>query len=160
MRYLLDSDTLIRSKNDSYPFEVVPKFWTWLSTANHNKQVYSIDNIRAELLAENDQLSRWAKLHSQEFFLPIDSLTNSSLKEISTWVHSNQQYTNAAKQKFFASADYVLVSYAHAHGDAVVTFEVDEPNSKTSVKIPTVCNKFGVKSLNIFQLLRVLKATL
>gem|GEM_PF-6918350 len=34
MAYLLDSDVLIRAKNDHYGFDFCPGFWDWLEAAN------------------------------------------------------------------------------------------------------------------------------
>lgn len=54
MKYLLDSDTLIRAKNDFYTFESCPGFWTWIERLNTENVVFSIDKVKQELMDEKD----------------------------------------------------------------------------------------------------------
>ena len=44
MKYLLDSDTLIRSKNDAYRFDFCPGFWTWLDKESGAGQATNDDS--------------------------------------------------------------------------------------------------------------------
>jgi len=60
MKYLLDSDTLIRSKNDSYRFDTHPGFWEWLEQSNILHIIGSIETVWRELTGE-DELAEWAK---------------------------------------------------------------------------------------------------
>ncbi len=68
------------------------------------------------------------------------------------------KFSDAAKQEFFSAADFVVIGYAHAHNCTVVTFEKDEPDSVRKIKIPTVCKQFGIKCVNVYQMLSDLKA--
>lgn len=158
MKYLLDSDSLIRSKNDSYRFDRHPGFWQFLERSNAEGLVYSIERVGRELTGE-DELATWAKNQGPKFFLPPDDKVIESFRKIAQWVVGNQQYIEAAKKEFLARADFGLVAHAHAHGYTVVTFEKDEPASKKAIKIPTACNQFGVPSMNIFRLIETLQPT-
>lgn len=158
MKYLLDSDSLIRSKNDSYRFDRHPGFWQFLERSNAEGVVYSIERVGRELTGE-DELAKWAKKQGPHFFLQPDDKVIDSFRKVARWVVANSQYIQAAKETFLARADFGLVAHAHAHGFTVVTFEKDEPASKKAIKIPTACNHFGVPSMNIFRLIEKLQPT-
>jgi uncharacterized protein DUF4411 len=142
MKYLLDSDSLIRAKNDSYRFENHPGFWEWLEQVNILGLVGSLETVRKELAAE-DQLANWVKLQGSRFFVAIDAPARKRMTEIANWIQANQQFTAAAKQDFFSGADLSLIAYVAAHGGKVVTFEKDRPEALATIQIPTVCKQFG-----------------
>jgi hypothetical protein len=153
MRYLLDSNSFIQPKNTSYPFDVVPSYWDWLVESNKRGVVFSIEKVEAELLAQQDDLSRWVKARGAAFFLKPDSGIHPELKAVAEWVENHTPYTEAAKQAFFGSADYYLIAQARAEGFIVVTFEKHE-NSVHRVKIPSVCDGVGVKCCNLYKMLK------
>ena len=75
-----------------------------------------------------------------------------SLQAVSTWVTS-RSYTAAAISTFLQVADYYLLARAHAHGDTIVTHEV-ESQAQRKVKIPDVCIGMNVRFMNPFEMLR------
>jgi Domain of unknown function (DUF4411) len=157
MKYLLDSDSLITAKNGSYSFESHQRgFWEWLEQANVLGVVGSLATVRKELTSE-DQLSNWVQHQGSRFFVALDSLTRDRMTEIANWIQANEQFTDAAKQQFFAGADLSLIAYAAAHGCKVVTFEKDRPDAISKIQIPTVCKQFGVECINLYQLIGELK---
>jgi hypothetical protein len=157
MKYLLDSDTLITSKNNFYRFDNAPGFWEFLEQENILDILGSVDAVRDELIDEKDQLTEWIKKQGTRFFVSPDAAVAASLAEIANWVNDHRQFSNAAKTEFLDAADFVLISCAHPKGCKVVTFEKDEPGAIHRIKIPTVCKAFGVDCLNLFQMLSELK---
>lgn len=153
MPYLLDADVFIRAKNDHYSFELVPAFWDWLVSANGNGLVYSVQRVREELLAGDDELAEWARVRPG-FFVPADDDTVVALATVTTWVDGQPRYAQAAKATFFERADLYLVAQALAHGDTVVTHEKPEPLAKARIKIPDACQGVGVDFLSPFEMLR------
>src|SRR6476620_8108569 len=139
MKYLLDSDTLIRSKNDEYQFATHPGFWEWLEQSNNLDLIGSVQAIRHEL-AKEDQLSNWVKMHGN-FFVSPNADTTKSIRLITKWINENLQFTEAGKPAFFASADLTLIAHAHAHECRVITHEKDRPDAKSRIMIPTVCKQ-------------------
>jgi predicted nucleic acid-binding protein len=154
MTYLLDADVLIRAKNDHYSFEMVPAFWDWLDRANRNGLVHSVQRVREELLAGDDELADWVRLRGGEFFLPADSDTVAALAAISNWATDQARFLQAAKATFLDSADLYLVAHAVAHGNTVVTHEKVEPLARARIKIPDVCQGVGVPYMGSFEMLR------
>ncbi len=156
MAYLLDSNVFIEAKNAYYGFDFVPAFWEWLDVEHANGNVFSIDNVRDELLEGQDELSDWAKARGREFFLPLDEAVLASLSMIATWARSGD-YEEIAVNAFLKDTDYYLVAHAHAHGFDVVTLEIPSASTR-KIKIPDACNAHKVNWINTFKLLPAIKA--
>lgn len=152
MQYLLDTNTFIEAKNVYYRFSFCPGYWDWILQKNQSNTLFSIDKIKAELLTGNDELTRWTRTGPANLFINPMAQLPASLGVVAQWVDSHN-YTQAAKDVFYASADYYLISYAHVLNYTVVTREVRSPGSRKRVKIPDVCDGVGVSSIDPFQLL-------
>ena len=160
--YLVDSDVFITAKNLYYSFEICPGFWKCMLHHHQQGRVFSIDRVRGELLAgsRTEDLVRW--VHSDvpaTFFLQADTeAVSSAYVEIMLWVQRHANYFDAARAKFATGADGWLVAHARVHGATVVTNEQPAPDSKREVKLPDVCDQFGVQRASIFAVLRSLSA--
>jgi len=122
MAYLLDSDVFVQAKNLHYGFDFCPTFWDWIDVGAARGAVLSIEKVRDELLAGQDQLEGWARNRGPDFFLTPDAPVLASLRATSNWA-SSAEYTQGAINVFLGSADYYLVAHAHAHGHVAVTHE-------------------------------------
>jgi hypothetical protein len=76
--------------------------------------------------------------------------------EVIQWALAQSPYTDAAKAEFAdaENADAWVVAYAKAKGCVVVTQEKPAPQSKRKVKVPDVCNAFGVMWIDTFVMMR------
>ncbi len=151
MAYLIDTDVFINAKNFHYRFDVCPGFWNWLIEANNRDVLFSIQQVRKEIMERKDMLSLWCgnKYRKKMFLETKDSKTYEELQLLATWV--SQNYQMAAQNKFFKSADFVLVGFAAAHGHTVVTHEVAANGFE--VKIPNACRHMEVPVINPFDML-------
>lgn len=61
-------------------------------------------------------------------------------------------------EDFLRGADPWLIAKAKVLNAVVVTHEVLVPETAKKIKIPNVCEKFGIQYMNTFQLLRKLEA--
>ena len=160
--YLVDSDVFITAKNLYYSFDICPGFWKSMMHHHLEGRVFSIDRVRSELLAgqRTDDLVRWVKEQvPKEFFLPVDTtLVTHAYKRVMLWAQSQPQYFDYAKANFATGADGWLVAYGRAHGATVVTNERSAPESRRQIKLPDVCDQFGVQRYNTFEMLRALNA--
>jgi hypothetical protein len=52
------------------------------------------------------------------------------------------------------------VAYALAGGQTVVTLEVLKPDIRKGIKIPNICDAFGIRCINTFEMLHELKEKL
>ena len=153
--YILDANVFIDAHRRYYSFDTCPGFWDWLEKKHEEGSVFSVKKVYDELLKKDDKLSKWAKKMSKREFFKIDNdeKTILEVKKLRDWADDKEKFTEAARDKFYRSADLFLVAYAKAHDFIVATEEVYE-RRKSEVKIPNACEFIGVEYVNTFQLLR------
>lgn len=137
MAYLIDADVLIEAKNRHYGFDFCPAFWDWIDVAHQRAAVYSVDQVRDELMAGSDELADWAAARDATFFLRPEDSDLASLQAVAAWANGAGKEP-AAVATFLSKADYYLVSQAHAGNHTVVTHEVHSSSPKY-IKIPDAC---------------------
>ena len=155
--YLIDSDVLITAKNRYYAFPICPGFWNGILHGHSCRHLYSIDQVRKELLLGNDDLAQWVRQSVPAgFFLTSESdEIAAAYGEVIRWVTGHTQYRDEARTRFASGADGWLVAHGIVTGQTVVTNEQPRPKSH-SVKLPDVCNRFGVKFEDTFAMLNKL----
>lgn len=151
MAYLLDADAFIRAKRLHYGFSFCPAFWDWLIVANSKRRVFSVNSVYDQLIAGTDELSDWARQRRASFFKSPDEQTIEALDRVGMWVQS-QSYEVQAIRTFMQDADYWLIAEALSGSHTVVTHEV-RSNSRKKVKIPNVCDWFGIGCQSPFEML-------
>jgi len=57
MAYLLDANVFMAAKNLHYGMDFCPAFWEWLIRENNAEKVYSIEKVRDEIAAGDDDLA-------------------------------------------------------------------------------------------------------
>ena len=155
--YLLDANIFITAKNNYYGVDVAPGFWEWIAEDYLVNDLRSIAAVRDELLAQDDDLTAWARRLPQDFWLEELDTDVPSLRAIASWTMTGDpRFMQHARTEFLATADYRLVAQAHAGGHVVVTHEVPQPEGKKKIKIPDVCVAFGVEQREPFELFREL----
>ena len=157
MSYLLESNTFIEAKNGYYDFAVCPGFWDWILAKHAAGDVFSIEKIGQELTAGTDELAAWVVRSGSSLFLAPDAATIEQMKRVTEWV-MKQRYDEKSRAKFFSKADPFLVAHAAAHGHTVITHETKVGDDSHKVKVPNVCDAFGVKWMHSFSLLKMEKA--
>ncbi|WP_431100041.1 DUF4411 family protein [Roseateles noduli] len=157
MAYLLDANALLEAKNVHYGMDFCPAFWRWLTVSHADGQVFSITQVRDELL--EDVIRPWVNAQSSGFFLSEDLLVEEKADRIVEWL-DRQSLLDAVILEFVDSADMYLVAHALAHGHTVVTREkpAAESKKKLKIKIPDVCTVFGVRCIEPHVMLRELQA--
>ena len=158
--YLVDSDVFITAKNLYYSFDICPGFWKSVVHHHQEGRVFSIDRVRSELLAghSEEDLVQWVRDDlPRGFFVRVDTdAVMRAYTDIMMWVQGHSRYFDQAKAKFATGADGWLVAYARVHGTTVVTNEQSAPESRKEIKLPDVCDRFGVRRDNMFAMLRAL----
>ena len=158
--YWLDANTFIQAKNGHYGFDIVPGFWEFLDQRSDEGVVSSSTLVYDELVSDfEDELADWVKeRRGTNLFLEPDEAVQDALREIAQHVNENYEPNQAAE--FLAGADPWLIAHARAQGGKVVTQEVRVGGNSKKVKIPNVCDAFGVESVNMYQMLRESGASL
>lgn len=157
MAYLLDANVFMEARKRHYGFDFCPAFWDWIDRENASGRVFSIERVRTEISAGDDDLIEWAAARESTLFLAPDPAMLESLPRVGQWV-IGRDYTQAAVSTFLNDADYYLVGRALAHGDILVTHETSAPMSRKVVKIPDVCIGLGIKCMTPFEMLRLERA--
>lgn len=152
--YLLDSDVFIDAKNRHYGFDIVPAFWGWLSQANLDGRVFTVERCAQEVIAGGDELTDWMKAQASTFAIKPSADDQFDLQTVSRWATS-AGYRQGAAAEFLAAGDYFLVSQALSLGYTVVTQEEPAPLSQKKIKIPDACKGVGVPWMSPFRMLRI-----
>lgn len=152
MVYVLDANVFIQAKNLHYGFDFCPGFWDWLQEQAGQGGLMSLDKVRDELLAVEDELTDWAKDLDGGFFQSLTGDHVAALAAVSQWANG-EDYEDGAVNIFLQVADYYLVAYALAIGATVVTHE-KHSDSRKKIKIPNACLGVGVSCVTPFEMLR------
>ncbi len=154
-RYLLDANTFIDGKNRHYAFDICPGYWTALLRLNEKRVIYSIVQVKDELVGLGDELSDWVNDAPNSFFKKTDDeAVVKQYAAIVRWLQAQDQYTEDAKARFLDGADPWLIAYAKVNNHFVVTYETHEPDARARVKIPNVCIRFNVDWCDPFEMMR------
>ena len=156
MAYLIDTNVFIQAKNQYYDFEVCPGFWDWLVAAHQKGRVFSIEQVRVELMKGQDKLADWTKDRNRRFFLKVDDPFAAQMRVVVRW--AQKKYAPPAVADFVGCADSALVAFALAHNHTVVTHETSRPAKTATVKIPDACHGTGAKVMSAVEMLRKEKA--
>jgi len=156
--YVLDANIFIEAHRRYYAFDICPGFWDCLTHHAKQRQILSIDRVRAEI-TNGDLLAKWIKASPANLFRSsADSSVVQEFRTMMTWVQTNSQFTLAAKAEFASVADGWIAAYAKAHGAVLVTEEVFNANITKKVPLPNVCRHFNVAYTDTFGMLRGLGA--
>jgi len=155
MAHLIDANCFIEPANRYYDFDFCPGYWDWLEQQNRAGEIFSLDKIWDELVGKGDDLSTWTKLKDSSFFLPTDASTLSGVAQIAAWV-STANFKEYAKQNFLAEADPFLIAHALAYGHTVVSHERLIKGETKKIKVPVVCQAFGIPCVSIFDVLKTI----
>jgi len=156
--YLLDTNVLIAAHRSYYAFDICPGFWESVKNGHQNGRVFSTQRVKGELLRSKDPLTSWIQNElPPEFFIDDSSATIASeFGPMMAWVMAND-FLPAAKTKFATDADGWLIAAAKTTNICLVTHEAKQTGAKARVPMPNVCEEFGVKYCNTFDMLRALK---
>jgi len=158
-KFWLDTDTLIQAKNGPYAFDIAAGFWTSLEEKASQGLVCSAMKVFDELLAGNDELEEWARrMERSGFFVDADDSVQAEFTQIADYVVA--EYETHHAEHFLRGADPWLIAHTKSEGAIVVTHEKSLTPNARKVKIPNVCNHFGVEFVQLWELLRRLKIKL
>jgi hypothetical protein len=155
--YVLDANVFIEAARRYYAFDIAPPFWQMLIDHANNGLVLSIDHVKVELERGKDELAEWASGSFHEHFASTEEEdVIAAYRKIMVWSQGQAQFTPGAKAEFARVADGWLVAYALAKVCIVVTHEQFNLEAKARIKIPNVCQAFGVQYVDTFQMMREL----
>lgn len=163
-RYLLDTNFFIQAHRSYYPLDVVESFWERIRGLADDGRIISIDKVKKEIYdksSHEDELKLWCDENLEENFFKSTDVALPHYIKIVQWVNSmRHQYNDNAIEEFLQAdlADPWLVAYAIKEDLVIVTYEKSAPDAKKKVKIPEVCNHFGIKFVDTIQMMRDLNS--
>lgn len=176
MFFLLDANIYIEAHGSYYDMDICPGFWDFLDKTHLENKLSSIKQIQKELKRpkpakakenqkqqEEDKLSVWAKNRNHHFLDDEDEATQLNFATIVEYVLSLQNINEANRQNFLDGADPWIIAKAMTLKSSGVEVKVATherlvaPNS-TKIKVPNVCQYFGIDYVDSFSLLRTLEA--
>lgn len=154
MKYILDSNVFIEAKNRYYSFDIAEGFWDWLEIFMEEQSFLTIREVRRELISSEDFLKDWIMQFNRNQFIEEDQEIQRNMRDITNYVLNHDLFSAENKNKFLAKADPWLIATAMTHGYVVVTHETKTGPGTKKVKIPNICETFGVAYINVFELMR------
>jgi len=161
-KFIVDSNFFIQAHRSIYPLDVAPSFWLKVKSLSDNGTIVSIDKVKKEIFDDSsheDQLKLWCDSNlPSDFFINTAAVLNNYISIVS-WANSmSHHYTHNAIEEFLETdlADPWLIAFAMSNNWTIVTYEKSEPNRKSRIKIPEVCNQFNVRHINTIEMLREL----
>lgn len=161
MLYLLDANTLISAKNLYYPIKRIPEFWDWLvyqgkiSKIKIPIETYEEFKDTKPKDGEKDDLAQWAETTEVKKALLFDEEAEPDLVSRVTYEGYSPNPTDDEILKM--GRDPFLIAYAlkDIKNRCIVTTETSKPNRVGANRhIPDVCNTFGIRCINNFDLIQ------
>lgn len=135
-----------------------PAYWDWLDLQFNNGSIASISSVFDELSSYGDTLSHWVKARGGHFVSVSDDETQEKYSEIIQYVYDLENKNPNKIDLFLSKADPWLIAKSCVTGAQLVTHEIKVAENSKDVRIPNVCEAFGVTYLSTFQLLQRLDA--
>lgn len=146
MSFSFDTSALIEPWTRRYPPDVFPQIWQWLEYCIQEGTISAVDEVRHEILRQEDDLAAWAKTQAH-LFAPADEAVQQALRRVL------EVFPNLADhERDRSGADPWVVAHALANGLSVVTYETRGKQNKP--KIPNACDHFGVPCISLVEVLR------
>lgn len=155
--YLLDSNTYIQAKNLYYGMDICPAYWDFLDATFLSGDVCSINQVYRELTDGNDDLKDWVKDRRAYFIDNDDENTQTLYAQITEHLFA-RNYNAKSRDNFLEKADAWIIAKAMDLGGTVVSHESVVQQQSKRVKVPNVCNDFGVDCISTFEFLRRVNA--
>lgn len=161
-KYLIDANSFITPYRQYYAFDLVPSYWKELSKCAGTGRLVLLDMVKAEIDKGEDDLADWL---SRQTNISICSHVTPEIigkyQEILQHVQECGLYKEQALRVWSdaAVADPWLIAAAAVNNYTIITVEtpsggLSAKNPNREAKIPDVAKEFGVKTDNVFYMMR------
>lgn len=162
--FLLDSDSFITPYRLYYAFDLVPAYWSAISRHINSGKIVVLDMVKDEIDKGKDELSAWITEMENLIVVSHENVeTISKYQEIIQYIATCGLYKESALHNWARNniADPWLIASSAVNGYTLITEEVGSgglspKNLNKMAKIPDVAKHFGVKTENIYQMMRKL----
>ena len=149
MLYSIDTSGFLDGWKRRYPPDVFPVIWDNLTDLIENGSLIATDEVLNELKAGDDDIYTWASAR-EKMFLPLDADIQQAVIKVltrhSSWVPPDRSRN---------MADPFVIAVAMVKGCTVVSAETLSTSPLPErVRIPNVCNTFGIRHIEFLDLMR------
>ena len=162
--FVLDSNFFIEAHRVTYPLDVAHSFWNKVLQLAHEERIISIDKVKDEIWEQKDALKDWCENYLPQGFFKDTTGVIQQYSQVIGWANAQAgHYTAGAIAEFMEAevADAFLIAFAYADSGEgiIVTHEVSAPQKISKIRIPDVCQPFGVRYCNTVDMFRILGET-
>lgn len=143
--YSIDTSALIDGWVRFYPPTNFPTLWDHLDTLIMSGDLLACELVHAELKLRSDDLLKWVNARPT-MFESLDDAVQTVASEIL------ECCPNLVSRSSRIGADPFIISHAKCRNLVVITGE--KPRSRINPKIPDVCDLYGVRWMNLTDLIR------
>lgn len=166
MDYLIDTNSLIDAYKKWYRPEVFQSVWQFLAANDHVKMTTFVYNE----IEYPENLAAWTKATFQQNQVEVNAEIISVYSGIMDWIETSTRWGPAGISNWRVSekADPWLIATAKVNHQVIVTMDGNgratlpdvSSLSKREPKINAVANRFGVKTITLYELLSELELSL
>jgi hypothetical protein len=152
VKYILDTNVFINMQRN-YPLDVVGSLWAKIADNIDNGNVVSCGEVFDELSIGDDELIKWAKSRKNAFLTSgadVQRLVRDILQKYPALVTGTRKAN---------SADPFVIALAKQKECTLVSDEAWAGNGQP-VKIPNVCEAYGVRLIKFVDFLREVKISI
>ena len=152
--YIIDSSSLVKL-NRNNPIDVFPSIWEKLKLLADNNRLIAPREVLNEIKQNDDMLSKWAKNQKKMFKEPTQrqiELVQEILKDFPALIDT--------ERKFDADPWVIALAIELSSSSQQTIFTIkrivvtEEKLRENRVRIPFVCNKKSIESIDIVELFR------
>lgn len=162
--FLIDSNSFMTPYRRYYAFDLIPSYWDELSKQFDTGRIVMLDMVKEEINKGQDALTEWV---NGEDNLVICNHTTSQIiakwQEVLQYVQTCGLYKEQALNAWAPGyiADPWIIAAASVNGYTIITDEtvsggLSPKTPNRNAKIPDVAKVFGVKTENLFYMMREL----
>ena len=162
--FLVDSNSFMTPFRFYYAFDLVPAYWKELNKHINSGRIVVLDIVKDEIDKGNDDLAKWIADLDQLTVVPkVTEKTVGCYQEVMRYVAECGLYKESAVHTWAPGnvADPWFIASAKANGYTIVTEEksstgLSKKTPNKGAKIPDVAKYFGVKTVDVFDMMRKL----
>lgn len=166
--FLIDSNAFITPHRNYYQFSFAPTFWELLNKHCSTGEIMTLDMVMDELCKEEDdekkdEMQIWLEnsFKGKHASAKTQEVVNNYANVINH-LHSDNKYLEDAVREWsdIKVADPWLIAVAKTYGYTIVSFEkrmqINSGSPTKRAKIPNICDDFGIKYCDLFEMMKAL----
>ena len=163
-KFLIDSNSFMEPYRRYYAFDLMPTYWDELSKRTESGRLVLLDMVKDEIHKGGDDLADWiGKQNGFEICKHVSPAIIGKYQEVLQYVQTCGLYKEQALQAWAPEniADPWLIAAASVNDYTIITSEVPSgglspKNPNKNAKIPDVAKAFGVRTNNLYYMMRQL----